>query len=74
MAVGWSETGIGAWNYPVQIACWKAAPALAVGNAFILKPSEMTPLSGNRIAERLLLVALEFRHLPGAEQRCDEGE
>lgn len=43
--------GIGAWNYPVQIACWKAAPALAVGNAFILKPSEITPLSGNRIAE-----------------------
>ena len=43
--------GIGAWNYPVQIACWKAAPALAAGNAFILKPSEMTPLSGNRIAE-----------------------
>ena len=34
-----------------QIACWKAAPALAAGNAFILKPSEMTPLSGNRIAE-----------------------
>lgn len=43
--------GIGAWNYPVQIACWKAAPALAAGNAFILKPSEMTPLTGNRIAE-----------------------
>ena len=32
--------GIGAWNYPVQVACWKAAPALAAGNAFILKPSE----------------------------------
>ena len=32
--------GIGAWNYPAQIACWKAAPALATGNAFILKPSE----------------------------------
>ena len=43
--------GIGAWNYPLQIACWKAAPALASGNAFILKPSEMTPLSGNRIAK-----------------------
>jgi len=43
--------GIGAWNYPVQIACWKAAPALAAGNAFILKPSEMTPLTANRIAE-----------------------
>ena len=57
-AIGYSEriplgvcAGIGAWNYPVQIACWKAAPALAMGNAFILKPSEETPLSGQRIAE-----------------------
>jgi hypothetical protein len=32
--------GIGAWNYPIQIACWKAAPALACGNAMIFKPSE----------------------------------
>ncbi|MGC6518282.1 MAG: betaine-aldehyde dehydrogenase [Candidatus Puniceispirillaceae bacterium] len=43
--------GIGAWNYPAQIACWKAAPALATGNAFILKPSEETPLVANRIVE-----------------------
>ena len=43
--------GIGAWNYPAQIACWKSAPALATGNAFILKPSEETPLVANRIAE-----------------------
>ena len=43
--------GVGAWNYPAQIALWKAAPALAMGNAFILKPSEMTPLVGVRIAE-----------------------
>lgn len=43
--------GIGAWNYPAQIACWKAAPALATGNAFILKPSEETPLVAQRIAE-----------------------
>jgi betaine-aldehyde dehydrogenase len=42
--------GIGAWNYPVQIACWKAAPALAAGNAFILKPSEMTPLTAHMVA------------------------
>lgn len=45
--------GIGAWNYPAQIACWKAAPALAAGNAFILKPSEMTPLVGHLIADLL---------------------
>ena len=43
--------GIGAWNYPVQVACWKAAPALAAGNAFILKPSEETPLTANLLAE-----------------------
>jgi len=45
--------GIGAWNYPTQIACWKSAPALAAGNAFILKPSEMTPYTANAIAEIL---------------------
>lgn len=43
--------GIGAWNYPLQIACWKAAPALACGNAMIFKPSEETPLGALRLAE-----------------------
>ncbi len=43
--------GIGAWNYPVQIACWKAAPALAAGNAMVFKPSEVTPLSALALAE-----------------------
>ncbi len=43
--------GIGAWNYPTQIACWKAAPALAGGNAMIFKPSELTPLCALKIAE-----------------------
>ncbi|MFM5894080.1 MAG: betaine-aldehyde dehydrogenase [Novosphingobium sp.] len=37
--------GIGAWNYPIQIACWKSAPALACGNAMLFKPAELTPLS-----------------------------
>jgi len=37
--------GIGAWNYPLQIACWKSAPALAFGNAMIFKPASLTPLS-----------------------------
>ncbi|MEX0733279.1 MAG: betaine-aldehyde dehydrogenase [Steroidobacteraceae bacterium] len=37
--------GIGAWNYPLQIACWKSAPALAFGNAMIFKPAGLTPLS-----------------------------
>lgn len=43
--------GIGAWNYPIQIALWKAAPALAAGNAMIFKPSEVTPLSALKLAE-----------------------
>lgn len=43
--------GIGAWNYPIQIALWKSAPALAAGNAMIFKPSEMTPLSTLMLAE-----------------------
>jgi betaine-aldehyde dehydrogenase len=45
--------GIGAWNYPLQIACWKAAPALACGNSMIFKPSEVTPLSALKLAEIL---------------------
>lgn len=45
--------GIGAWNYPTQIACWKAAPALACGNTMVFKPSEMTPLCALKIAEIL---------------------
>ncbi len=45
--------GIGAWNYPTQIACWKAAPALACGNSMVFKPSETTPLSALRVAEIL---------------------
>ncbi|MGO9803161.1 MAG: betaine-aldehyde dehydrogenase [Steroidobacteraceae bacterium] len=43
--------GIGAWNYPLQIACWKSAPALACGNAMIFKPSELTPLTALKLAE-----------------------
>lgn len=43
--------GIGAWNYPSQIACWKSAPALALGNAMVFKPSEVTPLGALKLAE-----------------------
>lgn len=46
--------GIGAWNYPTQIACWKGAPALACGNTMIFKPSETTPLSALKVAEILV--------------------
>ncbi|WP_274629726.1 betaine-aldehyde dehydrogenase [Arvimicrobium flavum] len=43
--------GIGAWNYPIQVAGWKSAPALAMGNAMVFKPSENTPLSALALAE-----------------------
>ena len=33
------------WNFPLQIASWKMAPALAAGNTFVLKPAEVTPLT-----------------------------
>jgi betaine-aldehyde dehydrogenase len=42
---------IGAWNYPLQIACWKAAPALACGNAMLFKPAEQTPLTAAVLEE-----------------------
>ncbi len=43
--------GIVPWNYPLQIATWKLAPALAAGCSVVLKPSEMTPLTTLRLAE-----------------------
>lgn len=42
---------ISPWNFPVILASWKFAPALAAGNAVVLKPSELTPFSTARLAE-----------------------
>ena len=42
---------IAPWNYPLMMAIWKIAPALAAGNVVVLKPSEITPLSTLRLAE-----------------------
>ncbi|WP_297196414.1 betaine-aldehyde dehydrogenase [uncultured Pluralibacter sp.] len=61
--------GIGAWNYPIQIALWKSAPALAAGNAMIFKPSEVTPLTALKLAEIYTEAGLPdgvFNVLPGA--------
>jgi betaine-aldehyde dehydrogenase len=46
------------WNYPLLMATWKLAPALAAGNVCILKPSELTPLSAIRLA--MIFEQLEF--------------
>ncbi|HEU4448628.1 MAG TPA: gamma-aminobutyraldehyde dehydrogenase [Gaiellaceae bacterium] len=43
--------GIAPWNYPLMMAIWKCAPALAAGNVQILKPSEQTPLTALRLME-----------------------
>ncbi|AIY67237.1 betaine-aldehyde dehydrogenase [Pseudoalteromonas piratica] len=43
--------GIGAWNYPLQIACWKSGPALAAGNVLLFKPSEETPRGAVELAK-----------------------
>lgn len=45
--------GIGAWNFPLVIACWKIGPALASGNTMVFKPSEFTPLGLAYLAEAL---------------------
>ncbi|XP_065124964.1 4-trimethylaminobutyraldehyde dehydrogenase B isoform X1 [Paramisgurnus dabryanus] len=43
--------GIGAWNYPFQIAAWKSAPAIACGNSMVFKPSPLTPVTAVLLAE-----------------------
>src|SRR5690606_16625759 len=42
---------IAPWNYPLMMAAWKIAPALAAGNVVVLKPSEQTPLTTLKLAE-----------------------
>jgi acyl-CoA reductase-like NAD-dependent aldehyde dehydrogenase len=42
------------WNFPLNIASWKLGPALACGNTVVLKPAELTPLSGLRLGELIL--------------------
>lgn len=44
---------IAPWNYPLMMAAWKIAPAIAAGNTVVLKPSEQTPLTALRLAEAL---------------------
>jgi betaine-aldehyde dehydrogenase len=42
------------WNFPIAIASWKSAPALAMGNTVVLKPAEQTPMTALRLAELAL--------------------
>ncbi|WUD76312.1 aldehyde dehydrogenase family protein [Streptomyces sp. NBC_00510] len=59
---------IAPWNFPLPIAAWGTAPALAAGNAVILKPAETTPLTALRLADLALEAGLPehlFQVLPG---------
>ncbi|GAA5213840.1 aldehyde dehydrogenase family protein [Streptomyces thinghirensis] len=59
---------IAPWNFPMPIAAWGTAPALAAGNAVLLKPAETTPLTALRLAELALTAGLPeglFQVLPG---------
>ncbi|MFF8806558.1 aldehyde dehydrogenase family protein [Streptomyces omiyaensis] len=59
---------IAPWNFPMPIAAWATAPALAAGNAVVLKPAETTPLTALRLAELALEAGLPdhlFQVLPG---------
>ncbi|MEU3601846.1 aldehyde dehydrogenase family protein [Streptomyces sp. NPDC006798] len=60
---------IAPWNFPMPIAAWGTAPALAAGNAVLLKPAETTPLTALRLAALALEAGLPehlFQVLPGA--------
>src|SRR5450755_2231171 len=65
--------GIGAWNYPLQIACWKSAPALACGNAMIFKPAELTPLSAVKLEEIYLAAGMPAGLFQVVQGRADTG-
>jgi 4-(gamma-glutamylamino)butanal dehydrogenase len=56
------------WNFPLDLAVWKVAPALAAGNSVVLKPSERAPLSSLRLAELATEAGLPpgvFNVIPG---------
>ena len=73
-----SCVGIAPWNYPLNMATWKLGPALAAGNTFILKPSELTPLTrpaagragGRHLPARGLQRGVRARARPPATRWC----
>ena len=63
------------WNFPLNIANWKAAPALAAGNTVVLKPASLTPLSVLRYAELAVEAGLPPRRAERrARPRRDRGD
>jgi gamma-glutamyl-gamma-aminobutyraldehyde dehydrogenase len=63
------------WNFPMLMATWKLAPALAMGNSVVLKPSEKSPLSAIRLAELAIEAGLPegvFNVVPGFGKEAGE--
>lgn len=63
------------WNFPLLMAIWKIAPALACGNSVVLKPSEKSPLTALRLAEIAIEAGIPdgvFNVLPGYGQTAGE--
>jgi len=63
------------WNFPLLMAAWKVAPALATGNSVLLKPSEKSPLTALRLAELVAEAGIPdgvFNVLPGFGPGCGE--
>ncbi|GAA4614710.1 aldehyde dehydrogenase family protein [Saccharopolyspora hordei] len=63
------------WNFPMPVAAWGFAPALAAGNAVVLKPAELTPLTAVRLGELALQAGLPeglFQVLPGVGEVVGE--
>jgi betaine-aldehyde dehydrogenase len=63
------------WNFPLAIASWKSAPALAMGNTVVLKPAEQTPLTALRLAELALEAGFPegvFSVIPGSGSEIGE--
>ncbi|KAK3802241.1 hypothetical protein RRG08_004530 [Elysia crispata] len=61
--------GIGAWNFPFQMAAWKSAPALACGNTMVFKPSQVTPLTAVMLGD-----IYQQAGLPGGCYNVVQGE
>ena len=64
------------WNFPLLMAMWKIAPALAMGNSVILKPAEQSPLTALKIGELALEAGLPagvLNIVPGFGARGGQG-
>ena len=62
------------WNFPLLMAAWKIAPALATGNTVVLKPAETTPLTALKLAEIIRDCRAPCEHVPFRLRHCERHE